>query len=340
MKKFFKIIEKIVYAIAAIAIVAVIVLIVLGASANMHIEWQKYVPYMYLAAFLFAIYKALVIIFSSFYKIEITKREDILDVMNRTYVKNDIASQLEKSPEVDAIIESMKDIPQKNADAVTAMLKERLPEVVQSLVMQQVELEKKRLAQENEKRLNEINVLSANVSSVMERRSYLMRLEKEVKQRQAEERQRRLKLTEEYTSLVFTIAGSSVEDVEKVCDVVKSFISSGQMSADKNLQIPLNKKLRNAEVKQFVANIIRYNQKENLDAESFLQTTFGEWFSGKKENIIKNYSVLPKDSLVSKDGVEADLVNLRQKFDRREKKEDNEVEDADFEARNQQVSAK
>lgn len=340
MKKFFKIIEKIVYAIAAIAIVAVIVLIVLGASANMHIEWQKYVPYMYLAAFLFAIYKALVIIFSSFYKIEITKREDILDVMNRTYVKNDIASQLEKSPEVDAIIESMKDIPQKNADAVTAMLKERLPEVVQSLVMQQVELEKKRLAQENEKRLNEINVLSANVSSVMERHSYLMRLEKEVKQRQAEERQRRLKLTEEYTSLVFTIAGSSVEDIEKVCDVVKSFISSGQMSADKNLQIPLNKKLRNAEVKQFVANIIRYNQKENLDAESFLQTTFGEWFSGKKENIIKNYSVLPKDSLVSKDGVEADFVNLRQKFDRREKKEDNEVEDADFEARNQQVSAK
>ena len=82
MKKFFKIIEKVVYAIAAIAIVAVIVLIILGASANMHIEWQKYVPYMYLAAFLFAVYKALVIIFSSFYKIEITKREELLDVMN------------------------------------------------------------------------------------------------------------------------------------------------------------------------------------------------------------------------------------------------------------------
>lgn len=75
--------------------------------------------------------------------------------------------------------------------------------------------------------------------------------------------------------------------------------------------IPLNKKLRNAELKQFVTNIIRYNQKENLDAESFLQTAFGEWFSGKKENIAKNYSILPKDALVSKDGARADLINLR-----------------------------
>lgn len=31
----------------------------------------------------------------------------------------------------------------------------------------------------------------------------------------------------------------------------------------------------------------------------------------QKENIAKNYSVLPKDSLVSKDGVEADLIILR-----------------------------
>ena len=287
-----------VYAIAAIASVAVIVLIILGASANMHIEWQKYVPYMYLAAFLFAVYKALVIIFSSFYKIEITKREELLDVMNSTQGKNGIASQLEKSPEIDAIIESMKDMSQKNADTVAAMLKERLPEVVQTLVAQQVEQEKKSLVQDNEKRLNEINVLSADVSSVMKRRSYLMKLEKEVKQRQEEERKRRLALTEEYTSLIFSIGG--------------------QISADRDLRIPLNKKLRNAEVKQFVYNIIRYNKKENLDVESFLLTTFGEWFSGKKENIAKNYSVLPKDSLVSKEGIEADLLNLRKCINKKE----------------------
>lgn len=110
--------------------------------------------------------------------------------------------------------------------------------------------------------------------------------------------------------LVFSLAGTSVEDVEKVCDVVKLFIETGQVVANKDLYIPFNKKLRNTEVKQFVYNIIRFNGKENLDAESLLQTAFGEWFSGKKENIAKNYSVLPKDSLVSKEGVEADIERL------------------------------
>ena len=191
---------------------------------------------------------------------------------------------------------------------------------MQDLVTQQVELEKKRLAQENEKRLNEINAMSTDVSGVIERREYLLKLEREIKRQEAENRVQRLRSTEKYTMLVFSLAGTPVEDVEKVCDVVKLFIETGQVSANKDLRIPLNKKLRNAELKQFVYNIIRYNGKENLDAESFLQTAFGEWFSGKKENIAKNYSVLPKDSLVSKDGVEADLINLRKWVGKKEEK--------------------
>ena len=86
------------------------------------------------------------------------------------------------------------------------------------------------------------------------------------------------------------------------------------MAANKDLYIPLNKKLHNAELKQFVTNIIRYNGKDYLDGDSFLQTAFCEWFSGKKENIAKNYSVLPKDSLVSKDGVEVDILLLRKRL--------------------------
>ena len=145
-----------------------------------------------------------------------------------------------------------------------------------------------------------------------------MKLEREIKRQEVENRVQRLKYTEEYTMLVFSLAGTPVEDVEKVCDVVKLFIETGQVAANKDLRIPLNKKLRNAEVKQFVYNIIRYNGKENLDAESFLQTAFCEWFSGKKENIAKNYSVLPKDSLVSKDGVEADLRIMRDMVDEKD----------------------
>ena len=164
---------------------------------------------------------------------------------------------------------------------------------------------------ENEKRMREINILSANVSDVLKRRDHLLNLEAEIKRCQEEERKRRLTNTEEYTMLVFSLAGTPVENVEKVCDVVKLFIETGRVTANKDLYIPLNKKLRNAELKQFVTNIIKYNGKDNLDGDSFLQTAFCEWFSGKKENIAKNYSVLPKDSLVSKEGVEADLVILR-----------------------------
>ena len=43
---------------------------------------------------------------------------------------------------------------------------------------------------------------------------------------------------------------------------------------------------------------------------NFLMTYFCDWFTGKRENILKNYNVLPKDSLVSKGGLETDLEHL------------------------------
>ena len=333
MVKLFKIIEKIVWVIAALAIVLVVIMMVYGIIANTQQGWQKVIPYLYLAAFLFLIYKAVVIIFTSFYKIQITKRQEYLDAIKGMGGEsgNAILNQEDdQNKDLEAIFDAVKQTPQADTDSivstlrerlpeVVSTLRERLPEVVQDLVTQQVELEKKRLAQENEKRLNEINAMSTDVSGVIERRDYLLKLEREIKRQEAENQAQRLKYTEEYTMLVFSLAGTPVEDVEKVCDVVKLFIETGQVAANKDLCIPLNKKLRNAEVKQFVYNIIRYNGKENLDAESFLQTAFCEWFSGKKENIAKNYSVLPKDSLVSKDGVEADLERLRKELHREKK---------------------
>lgn len=139
------------------------------------------------------------------------------------------------------------------------------------------------MTKENEERIQEINVLSANVFDVLKRREHLLNLEAKIKRCQEYERKKRLAKTEEYTMLVFSLAGTSVEDVEKVCGIVKLFIETGQVAANKDLYIPLNKKLRNAELKQFVTNIVRYNGKDNLDAGLFLQTAFCEWFSGKKE---------------------------------------------------------
>ena len=224
--------------------------------------------------------------------------------------------------ELTPFIENVKRMPEGNTDAIIKEIQDRLPEVVQKLVDQRVAEIKQNMTKENEERIQEINVLSANVSDVLERREHLLNFEAEIKRCQEDERKKRLAKTEEYTMLVFSLAGTSVEDVEKVCDVVKLFIETGQVSANKDLCIPLNKKLRNAEVKQFVYNIIRYNGKDYLDGDFFLQTAFCEWFSGKKENIAKNYSVLPKDSLVSKEGVEADLINLRKLISKKENYKD------------------
>ena len=316
MVKFFKIIEKIVWIIAALAIAAVLAMVFIGAFANLdkdQFDWSSYIPYFYGAAAVVVLYKIVVLYYTSFYQTEIDEKTGRLVSLDDEMKKFRANSQEDSLPDAkfEAIMEAVKQIPQTDTNAILTVLQERIPPVVQTLVDQQVAEIKRNLMLENEKRMREINILSANVSDVLERREYLLNLEAEIKRCQEEERKRRLTNTEEYTMLVFSLAGTPVEDVEKVCDVVKLFIETGQVSANKDLGIPLNKKLRNAELKQFVTNIIRYNKKDNLDGDSFLPTAFCEWFSGKKENIAKNYSALPKDSLVSKEGMEADLLDLR-----------------------------
>jgi hypothetical protein len=53
--------------------------------------------------------------------------------------------------------------------------------VVQKLVDQRVAEIKRNMTKENEERIQEINVLSANVSDVLERREHLLNLEAEIK---------------------------------------------------------------------------------------------------------------------------------------------------------------
>ena len=313
MIKYFRKIEKVINLIAVIAIIVVLTMAVLWFIGYSQTYYQELVPFIAFAAFVFFGYKVIILILSYYYQTEISKIANKLDAKRQKdddHLKKEDGKKIELSP----IIETVKQMPEANSDAIIGMLQEHLPQVVQKLVDQRVIEIKRNMEKENEARIREINLLAADVSDVIDRRNYLIKLQNEIKLQQEEDRKNRLALTLEYTQLVFSHAGMFVEDVEKVCDIVKLFIETGQVSTDKDLCIPLNKKLRNAEIKQFVYNIIRYNEKENLDAELFLQTAFGEWFSGKKENISKNYNVLPKDSLVSKEGVEADLEQLKSKY--------------------------
>ena len=129
MIKFFKIIEKIVYGIAALAIVLVVIMMVYGIITNTQQGWQKVIPYLYLAAFLFAMYKAVVIIFTSFYKIQITKRQEYLDAIKGIGGEggNAILNQKEdQNKDLEAILDAVKQTPQADTDSIVSTLRERL----------------------------------------------------------------------------------------------------------------------------------------------------------------------------------------------------------------------
>ena len=297
MKKFFSILENIIGYTLFFAFTPFVILYFLGViDEDTRMKVLGYIPYCYLGAAIVVLYKLVALVFTSFYQIKIEKRKEYLDEILAWQKIEEVSTKqgdmLEQ--ELTPFIENVKRMLEGNTDAVIKEIQDRLPEVVQKLVDQRVAEIKQNIAKENEERIQEINVLSANVSDVLERREHLLNLEAEIKRCQEEEQKRRLDKTEEYTMLVFSLAGTSVENVEKVCDVIKVFIETGQVSANKDLYIPLNKKLRNAELKQFVTNIIRYNEKDNLDGGSFLQTAFCEWFSGKKRTSPRTTPCCPK----------------------------------------------
>lgn len=220
MVKFFKIIEKIVWIIAALTIAAVLAMVFIGAFANLdkaQFDWSSYIPYFYGAAAVVVLYKIVVLYYTSFYQTEIDEKTGMLVSLDDEMKKFRANSQEGSLPDAkfEAIMEAVKQIPQTDTNAILTVLQERIPSVVQTLVDQQVAEIKRNLMLENEKRMREINILSANVSDVLERREHLLNLEAEIKRCQEEERKRRLTNTEEYTMLVFSLAGTPVEDVEK-----------------------------------------------------------------------------------------------------------------------------
>ena len=273
-------------------------------------EW---IPYLYIATIIIIVYKMTVIFITTFYDVKITKRtahlRSIIEEQEKEKALQDNKTVVHEC--VSAVKVTGNQVSYVNIDAIVDMLKERLPEVVQELVNQQVEVIEQNLIKKYEERSWITKALSTTLADAVKRRIELKKIKAKINRREEERQKIRLNKTLLYTKLVFSSTGMKEEDIEKVCDVVELFIKTGQVITTKDFHIPLNKKLRNAELRQFVYNITRYNEKDNLDGDSFLQTAFGEWFSGKKENIAKSYSMLPKDSLVSKDGVEADLERLR-----------------------------
>lgn len=318
MVRIFKIIEKIVWALIAIAIILVFALVAISIVSNVDNVWgnvKSYLNYLYGVAMIVVAFKAVILGVQMYLETKIEEKTKHLQTIIEKQQSQQAEQEKKVSGKLDKIINDIAAIPNTDTVAIVDFLKANLSNVVSTLVdqqvCQQVAYEKQKLALEYEKKESELKRKSLTVDAIIERQERIEKLNQAIQQREQQEHEERMKNTEEYTMLVFTLAKTPVEDVEKVWQVTKLFLERGYVAADKDLRIAYNKNLRNAELKQFALNIVKYNRKENLDVESYLMTVFGDWFTGKKENISKNYNVLPKDSIVSKDGVEEDLELLQ-----------------------------
>ena len=318
MVRIFKIIEKIVWALIAIAIILVFALVAISIVSNVDNVWgnvKSYLNYLYGVAMIVVAFKAVILGVQMYLETKIEEKTKHLQTIIEKQQSQQAEQEKKVSGKLDKIINDIAAIPNTDTVAIVDFLKANLSNVVSTLVdqqvCQQVAYEKQKLALEYEKKESELKRKSLTVDAIIERQERIEKLNQAIQQREQQEHEERMKNTEEYTMLVFTLAKTPVEDVEKVWQVTKLFLERGYVAADKDLRIAYNKNLRNAELKQFALNIVKYNKKENLDVESYLMTVFGDWFTGKKENISKNYNVLPKDSIVSKDGVEEDLELLQ-----------------------------
>lgn len=337
MRQFFKILEKIVWALVVIAIIIVLVLLAIGIIANYDVAANyvsSFLPYFYLVAVVFVIFKASICGLKIYLESKIEKETIRLQNIIDSQREQQVAHEEKVTSKLDILINDIASFPRTTTADFVVYLNENLHSTVLSLANliadEKVQLIKQDLEATYQKKEVALNKRALSVDAVLKQHDALEKLRMEIAQKEQEEREIRMANTKDYVTLLFSLAKCSVEDVEKVWLVTKLFIESGHVVADKQFKIAHNKKLRNSELWQFTKNIIKYNQKENLDVESFLMIIFGEWFTGNKENFAKNYSVLPKDSLVSKDGVEADLMRLRVMASPSTAKPENNVQDADF----------
>lgn len=314
MVRIFKIIEKVVGTMVIIAVIIVLALMAIAIANNADSVWsdvKSYMPLLYSAAMIFVAFKVVIVGVQMYLEMKIEEKTKHLQNVIEEQQAQQTTQKTNVSNKLDKIINDISTIPNTDTSTIVDFLKSNLPNVVSTLVEQQVAYEKQKLALEYEQKESELKSKWLTVEAIAERQDRIEKLNKAIQLREQQEREKRMKNTEEYTMLVFSLAKTPIEDVEKVWQVTKLFLESGHVLADKDSKIALNKNLRNSELKQFALNIVKYNRKENLNVESYLMTVFGEWFTGKKENISKNYNTLPKDSLVSKGGVESDIEQLQ-----------------------------
>ena len=261
MVRIFKIIEKIVWALIAIAIILVFALVAISIVSNVDNVWgnvKSYLNYLYGVAMIVVAFKAVILGVQMYLETKIEEKTKHLQTIIEKQQSQQAEQEKKVSGKLDKIINDIAAIPNTDTVAIVDFLKANLSNVVSTLVdqqvCQQVAYEKQKLALEYEKKESELKRKSLTVDAIIERQERIEKLNQAIQQREQQEHEERMKNTEEYTMLVFTLAKTPVEDVEKVWQVTQLFLERGYVAADKDLRIAYNKNLRN-----------RYNPKRNME---------------------------------------------------------------------------
>lgn len=269
MRRFLKILEKIVWALVVIAIIIMLVLLAIGIIANYDVAANyvsSFLPYFYLVAILFVIFKASICGVKMYLESRIEEETKRLQITLENHREQQVAHEEDVIDSLKKLSDDVAAYPRTSTDDFVDYLNKNLHDTVLSLANQiadeKVKLIKQNLEAAYQKEVDALNERSLTVDAVLKKHDELERLKAEIAQKEKEERDIRMTNTEDYVTLLFSLAKCSVEDVEKVWQVTKLFIESGHVVADKQFKIAHNKKLRNAELWQFAKNIVKYNQKE------------------------------------------------------------------------------
>lgn len=159
MVKLFKIIEKTVGALVAIAVIMIFALIAIGVVDDSDSTWSNVRPYtllLYGVAIIVVTFKAAILGVQMYLESKIEEKTEHLQAIMEKQRGQQIIQEKKVSDKLDKIINDIAAIPNTDTTAIIDFLKTNLPNVVSTMVeqqvCQQVAYEKQRLALEYENR--------------------------------------------------------------------------------------------------------------------------------------------------------------------------------------------
>lgn len=159
-----------------IAIIIVLALMAIAIANNADSVWndvESYMPLLYSAAMIFVAFKAVIVGVQMYLEMKIEEKTKHLQNVIEEQQTHDIAQKSNVSNKLDKIINDIATIPNTDTSTIVDFLKSNLPNVVSTLVEQQVSqqvaYEKQKLALEYEQKESELKSKWLTVEAIAEK---------------------------------------------------------------------------------------------------------------------------------------------------------------------------